>query len=204
MGGVNLLDWLLGYYCSKIRSKKWYHQIFFHLVDMSVVSAWILWRMKNPKVPLACFKLAVTDLLCNCSTTRRSKVGRPSIRPEERRPAPKVNLPHQAIRSDQVGRWPVFKDSRTRYQNNKCTALSSVECNKCRVPLCLNKDPICFKVFHYWFFTVTYVDIIWFSTQYYRGGNLNFGTSKIQHWIFHVNIIYVNIMGFICWNYSWT
>ena len=31
--------------------KKWYHRIFFHLVDMSVVNAEILWHKRNPKTP---------------------------------------------------------------------------------------------------------------------------------------------------------
>ena len=63
MGRVGLLDSLLGYYRNKIRSKKWYHWIFFHLLDMSIINAWILWQKRNPSTPLVRFKLAVADLL---------------------------------------------------------------------------------------------------------------------------------------------
>ncbi|XP_035457403.2 piggyBac transposable element-derived protein 3-like [Spodoptera frugiperda] len=44
MGGVDLLDALLGYYRIQIRSKKFYHRIFFHMIDMMTVNAWLLYR----------------------------------------------------------------------------------------------------------------------------------------------------------------
>ena len=44
MGGVDLLDSVLGYYRNKIRSRKWHHRIFFHFLDMTAVNGWILWR----------------------------------------------------------------------------------------------------------------------------------------------------------------
>lgn len=42
MGGVNLLDSMLGFYRIKIRSKKYYLQIFFHFIDMIAVNCWLL------------------------------------------------------------------------------------------------------------------------------------------------------------------
>ncbi|CAH2088316.1 unnamed protein product [Euphydryas editha] len=39
MGSVDLLDALLGYYRIQIRSKKFYHRIFFHTIDMVTVNA---------------------------------------------------------------------------------------------------------------------------------------------------------------------
>ena len=39
MGGVDLLDSLIGLYRSRLKSKKWYHRIFFHLIDVAVVKA---------------------------------------------------------------------------------------------------------------------------------------------------------------------
>ncbi|XP_045453941.1 piggyBac transposable element-derived protein 3-like [Melitaea cinxia] len=44
MGSVDLLDALLGYYRIQIRSKKFYHRIFFHMIDMVTVNAWLLYR----------------------------------------------------------------------------------------------------------------------------------------------------------------
>lgn len=47
MGGVDLLDALLGYYRIQNRSHKFYHRIFFHLLDMTTVNAWLLYRRRN-------------------------------------------------------------------------------------------------------------------------------------------------------------
>ena len=41
---------------------KWYHRIYFHLIDMVIVNAWILWRnYKNADIHLANFKLTIMD-----------------------------------------------------------------------------------------------------------------------------------------------
>jgi hypothetical protein len=42
MGGVDLLDSLLGRQKIKIRSRKWYLRIFYHLLDVTVVNSWLL------------------------------------------------------------------------------------------------------------------------------------------------------------------
>lgn len=39
MGGVDLLHPLIALYRNKIRSKKWYHRLVFHFLDMSIVTA---------------------------------------------------------------------------------------------------------------------------------------------------------------------
>lgn len=44
MGGVDLLDSLIALYRTKIRSKKWYHRLFFHFLDMIVVTCWMLYK----------------------------------------------------------------------------------------------------------------------------------------------------------------
>ncbi|CAK1592174.1 unnamed protein product [Parnassius mnemosyne] len=62
MGGVDLLDSLLGLYRIKIRSRQWYKKIFFHLVDMCAVNAWLLWRRKTDQyMSLFDFKLAISE-----------------------------------------------------------------------------------------------------------------------------------------------
>jgi len=42
MGGIDLLDSLLGQQKIKIRSRKWYLRIFYHLLDVTVVNSWLL------------------------------------------------------------------------------------------------------------------------------------------------------------------
>jgi hypothetical protein len=57
MGGVDLLDSIMGRNKIKIRSKKWYFRLFYHLLDMSIVNAWLLYKSvetgkTNPKETL--------------------------------------------------------------------------------------------------------------------------------------------------------
>ena len=115
MGGVDLLDLLLGYYRSKIKSKKWYLRIFFHLTDMVIVNVWILLRKyKNADFHLVDFKLTTANLLANVDEdpSAVARRGRPSIETNDiRKPGLKVNKPHSAIRFDTVGHWPVIQDS---------------------------------------------------------------------------------------------
>lgn len=44
MGGVDLLDSHIGRYKIKIKSRKWYIRLFYHLLDMTVVNSWILYK----------------------------------------------------------------------------------------------------------------------------------------------------------------
>ncbi|KAJ8887651.1 hypothetical protein PR048_013869 [Dryococelus australis] len=44
MGDVDLLDGLVSYYRIKIRSKKYYHRLIFHFINMAVVNSWLTYR----------------------------------------------------------------------------------------------------------------------------------------------------------------
>jgi hypothetical protein len=57
MGRVNLLDSIMGQNKIKIRSNKWYVRLFYHLLYMSIVNAWLLYKRTetgkaNPKETL--------------------------------------------------------------------------------------------------------------------------------------------------------
>lgn len=43
MGGVGLLDSLLALYRIILRSKKWYHKLLWHFLDMLIIQAWLLY-----------------------------------------------------------------------------------------------------------------------------------------------------------------
>lgn len=68
MGGVDLLDSLMGLYRIHVRSHKWYHRLFFHAVDMAIVNAWLLYRrsfdqqqMPGARLTLSEFKEEVAE-----------------------------------------------------------------------------------------------------------------------------------------------
>ena len=44
MGGVDLCDMMLSLYRVKLKSRRWYMPIFYHLLKVAVTNAWILYR----------------------------------------------------------------------------------------------------------------------------------------------------------------
>nr|CAH7726963.1 unnamed protein product [Callosobruchus chinensis] len=156
MGGVDLLDSMLGYYRIKIRSKKWYLRIFFHLLDMCVVNSWLLWRKQSDiYMPLADFKVAIADALCNTrKSTLTRKRGRPSTSLEnaylrKKRRGPAAEIPQMEVRKDGIDHLPEWREyERNRCKHPDCKCQSYIYCVKCQIPLCLNKDRNCFLRFH--------------------------------------------------------
>ncbi|CAH2086337.1 unnamed protein product [Euphydryas editha] len=157
MGSVDLLDALLGYYRIQIRSKKFYHRIFFHMIDMITVNAWLLYRRgldeTEPHLPLADFKIAVAEGLCLVNKpTTSARRGRPSYELEYAIEAKKLRghvaiMPSIDARLDKIDYLPIWT-TRQRCKVPDCNSRSHVECRKCKVSLCLNDKRNCFFLFH--------------------------------------------------------
>lgn len=75
MGGVDLLDSLLGRQKIKMRSRKWYMRLFHHLLDVTIVNSWILYKriqqQKGVKKTLSQFEFREQLVLSQC------KIGKP-------------------------------------------------------------------------------------------------------------------------------
>ncbi len=113
MGGVDLLDSLLALYRIKIRSKKWYHRLVFHLLDMIIVTTWLLYRRdcegtgmrKNEHMKLYTFKSYIAEALCKSGKSLERKKGRPCSTiageyEEKRRKGPAAPIPVPDVRLD--------------------------------------------------------------------------------------------------------
>lgn len=159
MGGVDLLDSFLGRYHITIKSRKWYIRIFFHLLDLAVINAWIVYKNNaiNDKVAkkdimnLGMFRNELAYVLCNKGI--ENKRGRPSnssleqeLQAKKKRAQSKP-IPSNDIRMDGVGHWPdVGVSLRCKYP--QCTGYTTISCSKCGINLCLNKNNNCFTTFH--------------------------------------------------------
>ncbi|XP_062843269.1 piggyBac transposable element-derived protein 3-like [Trichomycterus rosablanca] len=143
MGGVDILDSLIALYRTKVRSKKWYHRLFFHMMDMIMVEAWLLYRRdsidcgveKKEQLSLLDFKSEVAGCLCKKDTVC-SKRGRPSLSVEagldlKRRRGQVAPVPPAPIRLDRIDHWSVYSENM-----------------KCDVFLCQTPDRNCFFSFH--------------------------------------------------------
>lgn len=61
MGGVDLMDRMIAHYPHGFKSKKWYFRVFFHLLNMSIVNSWILYRKTYNNMPLVTFKAHIAN-----------------------------------------------------------------------------------------------------------------------------------------------
>ncbi|CAG5020284.1 unnamed protein product [Parnassius apollo] len=160
MGGVDLLDSFLGRYHIRVKSRKWYIRIFFHLFDLAVINSWIIYKNNAKKenvakkniLNLGEFRNELAYVLCN-SGTNENKRGRPSSSSlEQELQAKKKRLqskpiPPLDIRMDGLGHWPdVGVSLRCKYPH--CTGYTTISCAKCGINLCLNKNNNCFTKFH--------------------------------------------------------
>ena len=155
MGGVDLIDMLLSLYRINVRSQKYYIKIIFHLIDLSLINAWLLYRrhcaqLSIPKkdiLSLLSFRIKVAQTLLKSTLPPPPSVrpGRPSldsINKENLAPNPPRTTPYPApsknIRFDKFDHWPIHVD-KGLCRNAGCTGYSTVSCTKCRMRLCLNE-----------------------------------------------------------------
>jgi len=85
MGGVDLLDGLLGRHKILMRSRKWYMRLFHHLLDVTIVNSWLLHKRiqkqksdNNNILPLMAFREQLALSLCKFGENNTPKRGRPS------------------------------------------------------------------------------------------------------------------------------
>ena len=155
MGGVDLLDSHLGRHRNKMRSKKWYMRIFYHLLDVTMVNSWILFKMvrdEKDHMRLADFRASVAESFCKAEQLVTPIRGRPSEKLEtqlaKKRRGPSSHMPVKDVRTDRVDHWAEWGEVRQRCRLPNCSALTFVMCSKCGIHLCFNKGKNCFRRFH--------------------------------------------------------
>lgn len=159
MGGVDLLDSMLGYYRISTKSKKYYMKIFYHMIDLCVVNAWILYRRVYPDtyIPLLDFKLLISEVLCEVLKPSPRRRGRPLLtesttealyNTKRKKNGPCMELPSEDIRLDGMDHFPIYEKNRVRCKYPSCNYKTMISCSKCIIPLCINQDRNCFLLFH--------------------------------------------------------
>ena len=73
MGGIDKIDALVGFYRVFLHSNKWYLCIFFHLLNMAVVNAWILYRKELVAMDPHAKELNLYDFKTEISTCLREQ-----------------------------------------------------------------------------------------------------------------------------------
>lgn len=153
MGGVDKADMLCAVQGLSRKSKKWWHRIFFGIVDRTIVNALIAYsKLEGQSMSVLDYKRAVAQALITCATP--VKVGRPRSTPslpgptKRRKGGPSVS---KEIRLQNRGvHWVTYDKKRGRCevcQVNKMESRPHSKCAFCKVFLCCNEKN-CFAVFH--------------------------------------------------------
>ena len=120
MGGADLLDGLLSYYRIPVKSKKWYHRLIWHFLDVACVQAWLFYRKDadaKDGMSLTPFKMSIAESLLK---QRKAKRGRPSTSSIDADHAAKAQrgpakpIPNKSVRTDGYEHWSEFSETKGR------------------------------------------------------------------------------------------
>lgn len=177
MGGVDLMDGLIGRYHIKAKTRDSATRIFYHLVDMAVTNAYILYRRisnnekRNPKndCNLPDFREEIAAGLVEFQ--RKPLMGRPrseasrspslhrlgqqspsvsSSPPARLKIGAKSNHPIADLRLDLQDHFPIWlsRDGGKRWCKNCKTSQTQCICKKCNLHLCCTANKNCFFDYH--------------------------------------------------------
>lgn len=151
MGGVDLMDSHIGKHHIKIKSKKWYFRIFYHMLDMVVVNSWILHKsVSGNPVSQKQFRTELALTLLQLGTRDTPKRGRPSDSPQsqKRLKASATVRPPQNVTRDKTDHWPLWDPERNRCKMENCKGKTNIVCSKCKLNLCVHATKNSFQSFH--------------------------------------------------------
>ena len=138
------MDQSTGAHCLDRKSSiRFYHRIFFALMDIACVNSYLIYNMKHPnKLSLIIYNIVVTKNLIQYHQGRVGAV------PVSRQPKRK-NLPESI--DNHGGHLPDYQTMRKRctYCAMECKEnRTSLICLACNIPLCLVKERNCFRNYH--------------------------------------------------------
>lgn len=154
MGGVDLMDANIGRHHIRIKSKKWYFRLFYHLLDMAVINSWILYcAVSGNSITQKAYRVDLATTMCKLGVLDTQKRGRPSSSPREQLQAKRMKAsmairPPIDVKKDKTDHWPIWDAKRNRCKMEGCTAKTSVKCTKCNLNLCFHAGKNCFKDYH--------------------------------------------------------
>lgn len=148
MGGVDRLDQhLTNYPIIKKRGKKYYKKIFFHLFDISLWNAFVLYQKHGGKYSNLNFRLDLVDRLIERHGTVNERIGRPGILPNPLRLTERHFL--EVIPATEKKLRPTRQCfvccSKRNESGKRIRRETRYFCPDCGVGLCLSP---CFKIYH--------------------------------------------------------
>lgn len=146
MGGIDMMDRMIAHYPHGFKNRKWYFRIFFHLLNMSIVNSWILYRKINENTPLLNFKASIVWTMLELGkANKRGKKSSNDLKTTPKKKKPKKSTPPE-LRYDGVDHYPQKKENgqASRCYDAMCNSRTRYICEKCHCAVC----PECMKSFH--------------------------------------------------------
>jgi len=129
MGGVDLSDQFCAYVETDRKSLKWWKKLFFHILNVSIINSWIIYKSYGNEIKLKDFKFQLsTEMLCQ------------SFRMKDLVIRIKKKYRHFPAKRFEPGRRGLRK---CKYKD--CNNKTQFICKMCGIHLCI--EP-CFEFFH--------------------------------------------------------
>lgn len=161
MGGVDLLDRVIGKYPMRGRTKKWTVRTIHHFFDFAIAAGWLEYRnaaMQNkwPKKEILSYYSYKLDIAENLIFSNSEEVVLSSDEdisgPIVKRPRVTTPMPPKAKRTESAMHLPQMMDKeqkcRSKCRAAGCKSLTFVRCRYCKVFLCFTSNRDCFYKFH--------------------------------------------------------
>lgn len=162
MGGVDLLDRVIGKYAMRGRTKKWTIRTIYHFFDFAVAACWLEYRkdasagglMRKEILDYLDFKLSIAKSLVFIEkpqeASEQSESEEEEAQPRKQR---KIQpIPDRRARVNGNIHLPLFtkheQKSRSKCRFPKCGRLTFARCDSCNIYLCCTVERNCFAVFH--------------------------------------------------------
>ena len=149
MGGVDKGDQLLSYYGFSHRTVKWWRRAFFHLIDVAIVNAYILYTLSEQtsrKLTHEHFRIRLAkDLLMDAGMPQDHHIRGPIPRPLP--PSSRLTERHFPARvgetiAGRASQPNCIVCSRKKGRGRKTT---TYKCKECNLPMCIVP---CFELYH--------------------------------------------------------
>jgi hypothetical protein len=157
MGGVDLADRYRALYNVDRKSKKWWHRLFWGILDIAFVNAYVINCHLNGKMPVLDFRRMVANGLISMQNTKQRKrsfdfnssngISSPVLK---RRKAD-FSVPKDMRLTNKGIHWVKFDQKRGRCEvcaKRKIQSRPHSKCSHCKVFLCVNEKKNCFAEFH--------------------------------------------------------
>lgn len=145
MGGVDKHDMLRQLYGADRKSKKWWHRLFFGLLDMAMINSYILHSECNEENQITQFDYYREVALGLLTYAQRTQPGPAKRRKSNYSTPDSVRLGNAGIH------WPEFTTNKNRCEvcsKNGIQARPLSKCSHCGVHLCCTTVKNCFRIYH--------------------------------------------------------